>query len=80
MGSSVNFEWHWTVLELQTTWETRRISRLYLISQIRFEMLSQITRSVSIQTSPYDPLLRQLVQVAKQEIIHGLGLELIVSH
>ena len=80
VGSSANFRWYWAMLELQIMWETRRISGLCLISWIRLEMLSQITRSILIPSSSYDPSLRQFVQAEKQEVIHDLGLRLIVSH
>ena len=40
VGSRANFRWYWIVLELQIMWERRRMSRLYLISWIRFEMSS----------------------------------------
>jgi hypothetical protein len=55
MGSSTSFEGHWIASGLQIMRETKRTCRPCLTSWIRFEMLSQITRSVSILNSFYDP-------------------------
>ena len=81
MGLNTNFKSYWIVLKPQIMLEMRRMFGLFLILWISSWMLSQITRSVLIQNTPYPPpLLMYSMQAAKQKVIYDLGLELIVSH